>query len=94
MTSPRQRKKRLVLKKLKERLEKANVVEHKTVVVEAQAKTEKTEPVKPVASVPPAVVESEVAQKQKKPKAALVEPKSQDQVVEQQKEEVKTQTKG
>jgi hypothetical protein len=94
MTSPRQRKKRLVLKKMKERLEKANVVEHKPVVVEAQAKTEKTEPVKPVASVPSAVVESEVAQKQKKPKAALVESKSQDQVVEQQKEEVKTQTKG
>lgn len=86
MTSPRQRKKRLAFLKMKENLEKAVPIEHKPVVVEKQVKTEKIEPVKPVASVASAVVESEVAQKQKKSKAALVELQSQEQVVEQVKE--------
>ena len=86
MTSPRQREKRLAFLKMKENLEKAIPIEHKPVVVEKQVKTEKIEPVKSVAPAPPAVVESEVAQKQKKSKAALVEPKSQEQVVEQVKE--------
>jgi hypothetical protein len=39
------------------------------------------------------VVDSEAGQKLKKIKTGLVETKSQDQVVEQPKEEVKTQTK-
>lgn len=95
MTSPRQRKKRLALFKLKEKLKKETVVvvEHKPVVVEKQVEEKKSEPAKLVASPPPVVVESAVEPKQKKAKAGLVEMKPQEQVVEQPKQEVKTETK-
>ena len=93
MTSPRQRKKRLALKKLKEKLEQAAVLDHNPVVVQKQEPQPKVEPPKPVATPPQAVVESDVGQKPKKAKAGLVEIKAQEQVLEQPKEEVKTETK-
>jgi hypothetical protein len=86
MTSPRQRKKRLAFLKQKEKEQ-----QNSKPVVSSPA------PIKPVAATPPAVVESAVEPaKAKKPtKNALVEvkaeeTKSQDQVVEQPKQEVKT----
>lgn len=82
MTSPRQRKKRLRIKLAKERKELAN----------KQLKVEK-EVVLPVAKQSEPVLESSTANKPKKVKNALVEVKPQDQVVEQSKEEVKTQPK-
>lgn len=94
MTSPRQRKKALALLKLKEKLQKETaLLQHKTVVVEKQAEQKKPEPPQTVANPPPAVVESVVEPKPKKTKAGLVEIKPQDQVLEQPKEEVKTETK-
>jgi hypothetical protein len=76
MTSPKQRKKRLAVLRARE-----------------QASTQEvTTDVKTVETQPPAVVESPTVPKAKKTKSALVELKSQDQVVEQEKEEVKTQT--
>lgn len=93
MTSPRQRKKRLAIKRLKEKVEQKELSNHKPVVVEKQAPPQAVETPKPVASAPQAVVDSEAGQKLKKAKIGLVETKSQDQVVEQPKEEVKSQTK-
>lgn len=94
MTSPRQRKKRLAFKKMKEKLEKrSHVVEHKPVVVEKQAEQQKEEPKKPVATEPQLVVESPPEPKPKKARIGLTELKPQEQVVEQPKEEVKTQPK-
>jgi hypothetical protein len=93
MTSPRQRKKRLAFMKMKENLEQKAVSDHKPVVEQKQVQEQKTQPEKTVAPTTTPVVESEVVQKPKKPKAGLVELKSQEQVVEQVKEEVKTPTK-
>lgn len=94
MTSPRQRKKRLAFKKIKEKLEKRSaVVEHKPIVVEKQAHQQKEEPQKTVAAEPQPVVESPPEPKAKKARIGLTELKSQEQVVEQSKEEVKTETK-
>lgn len=77
MTSPKQRKKGLAILRARE---EANKLEE--TVVEKPVET-------PVASV----VESVSVSKPKKTKAGLVELKSQDQVVEQSKEEVNTSTK-
>lgn len=93
MTSPKQRKKRLAFMKMKENVEQKAVSDHKPVVEQKQVQEQKAQPEKTVAPTTPPVVESEVAQKAKKPKAGLVELKSQEQVVEQVKEEVKTPTK-
>ena len=92
MTSPRQRKKRALFLKAKEKAE-AVKEQHKPVVVEKQVEEKKPEPTKPVAPPPPVVVESAVEPKPKKAKAGLVEMKPQEQVVEQPKQEVKTETK-
>lgn len=92
MTSPRQRKKMAALLAKKNKLENVKLVAPKV----------EQKPVAPVATATPPVVESETSQqlKVKKPlgKNALVETKTEetkpvDQVVEQPKEEVKTQTK-
>lgn len=104
MTSPRQRKKYAAFLRQKEKEEKATVVDA-PVVEPVKTKIEKTvEPLKveqpvvaqkievPVAAEPPSMVQSGIAAKAKKSKAGLVELKSQDQVVEQQKEEVNTST--
>lgn len=77
MTSPRQRKKRLKL--IQARLKKVD--------------KELTLSSKPLEVPPQPMVQSEVPAKIKKPKNALQELKPQDQVVEQQKEEVKIQEK-
>lgn len=90
MTSPRQRKKRLALFKAKQKQEE--LVKQNTVVTTKQVEIKKEGPAKPVEAPTPPVVESEA--KPKKPKNALVETKSQEQVVEQTKPEVKTETKG
>ena len=93
MTSPRQKKKRLVIKRMKEKLEQKVVSDHKPIVQEKQEPQLTVEAPKPLAIPPQPVVDSEAGQKLKKIKTDLVETKSQDQVVEQPKEEVKTQTK-
>ena len=93
MTSPRQKKKRLAIKRIKEKLEQKVIPDHKPIVEEKQAPPQAVEAPKPVASAPQAVVDSEAGQKLKKAKIGLVETKSQDQVVEQPKEEVKSQIK-
>ena len=93
MTSPRQRKKRAAfLKKQQETVKKVDIEQHKTVVVEKQEVIQKSEPVKSVAEAIASVVVSEGSAKPKKAKTGLVELKSQDQVVEQVKEEVKLST--
>jgi hypothetical protein len=92
MTSPRQRKKRAIFLKMEKKLEAAKE-QHKPVVLEKQVEQKKPEPPKPVATPPQAVVESDVGQKPKKAKPGLVEIKAQEQVLEQPKEEVKTETK-
>ena len=93
MTSPRQRKKRAAfLRKQQETAKKVDIEQHKTVVVEKQEVVQKLEPVKPVAEPVAPVVVSEASPKPKKTKTGLVELKSQDQVVEQVKEEVKLST--
>lgn len=84
MTSPRQRKKRLRLKLAKEKQE--------ATLSKPEVK-ENTKSAETVASTPTPVVESANTLKAKKLKNALVETKPQDQVVEQQKVEVKTETK-
>lgn len=91
MTSPRQRKKRLAALKLKQKREE-ELLKQKTAVPVTQTELKKEEPVKPVEVSAPPVVESE--SKPKKVKNALVETKPQEQVVEQSKVEVKTETKG
>lgn len=68
------------------------LVKQNTVVTTKQVEIKKEGPAKPVEAPTPPVVESEA--KPKKPKNALVETKSQEQVVEQTKPEVKTETKG
>jgi len=93
MTSPRQKKKRLVIKRMKEKLEQNVVPDHKPIVAEKQVPQLTVAAPKPLANPPQPVVDSEAGQKFKKIKTGLVETKSQDQVVEQPKEEVKTQTK-
>lgn len=93
MTSPRQRKKRLAFKRMKEKLEQNVVTDHKPVVVQKQAEQQKQEPTKPVAQQQQAVVESVPDLKPKKAKIGLTELKPQVQLVEQPKEEVKTETK-
>lgn len=93
MTSPRQRKKRLALKKLKEKREQQAVSDHKPLVVEKQVQEQKVESSKPVAAPPQSVVESAVDPKPKKPKQTVAETKSQVQVVEQPKQEVKSEIK-
>jgi hypothetical protein len=90
MTSPRQRKKRLAAFKLKQKREE-ELLKQKTVVSESQVEIKQEEPVKLVEVPAVTVVESEA--KPKKTKNALVETKSQEQVVEQLKAEVKTETK-
>jgi hypothetical protein len=93
MTSPRQRKKRAAfLKKQEETVKKVNLEQHKPVVVQKQEAIQKSEPVKPVAEPVASVVASEASPKPKKTKTGLVELKSQDQIVEQVKEEVKLST--
>lgn len=89
MTSPRQRKKRLALFKAKQKQEE--LAKQNTVVATQQVEIKKQEPTKLVEATTPPVVESEA--KPKKLKNALVETKPQDQVLEQNKEEVKTPTK-
>ena len=81
MTSPRQRKKVAALLKLKKEKQQTEVVPETT-----------TKMAEPVAKPAEAVVESVPVAKPKKSKTALVELKSQDQVVEQVKEEVKNST--
>lgn len=83
MTSPRQRKKRL-------RLKLANEKQETTLEVEV---VEPTKSVVAVATPPVSVVESPSTFKTKKSRNALVETKPQDQVVEQPKVEVNTETK-
>ena len=92
MTSPRQRKKRLAIKKMKEKLEeRSSVTDHRTVVVEKQATQQKLEIPKAVATQPQPVLESDTAAKQKKPKIGLIEMKPQSEIVQQVKEEVKSE---
>ncbi len=93
MTSPRQRKKRLAYLKSIQKNETKPATEHNLVVAEKQVPVQKAQTEKVVAAPTAAVVESEVAAKPKKVKNGLAETKSQDQVVVEQKEEVKTQTK-
>jgi hypothetical protein len=94
MTSPRQRKKRFAILKMKEKLkQEAVVLEHKPNLVEKQVEQKKVETPKAVASPSPAVVESVVESKPKKIKIGSAETKTQDPVLEQAKEEVKTETK-
>jgi hypothetical protein len=93
MTSPRQKKKRLAIKRMKEKLEQKVVPDHKPIVEEKQVPQLTVTSPKPLANPPQPVVDSEAGQKLKKIKTGLVETKSQDQVIEQPKEEVKTQTK-
>jgi hypothetical protein len=84
MTSPRQRKKGLaILRSIQEAAKSDPIIE--AVVV--------TDTEKPVDLQPPPVVESAPASKAKKTKTGLVETKAQDQVLEQNKVEVKTQVK-
>ena len=77
MTSPKQRKRGLALLRAREEAAK---LEH---TIEEKLVETSTAP----------VVESVAVTKPKKSKTALVELKSQDQVLEQSKEEVKTSTK-
>ena len=75
MTSPHIKKKKLLILKQKEK----------------ELEPVKSEPKKVVADPVVPVVESQTVTKAKKPKAGLVELKSQDQVVEQKQEEVKSE---
>ncbi len=77
MTSPRQRKKGLILLKLRE-----DVITQQEIV-----------PEKTVDAAADIVVDSSTVVKQKKLKIGLVELKSQEQVIDQEKEEVKTKTR-
>lgn len=82
MTSPRQRKKRLAMLKLRQKQQKSNTEVNDTVAAVV------------VAPPPAPVVESVPATlKAKKSKVGLVELKTTDQVVEQKTEEVNTSTK-
>jgi hypothetical protein len=93
MTSPRQRKKRLALKRMKEKFDQTSAVpQHKLVVAEKQAPIEKSEMEKTVAAATQVVLDSDSAAKQKKTKTGLVEMKPQVQTLEQPKQEVKTET--
>jgi hypothetical protein len=85
MTSPRQRKKRAALLARKKKLEEEKVQQSQQAPV-----VQKMEP--KVEAPPPSVVESASLAKPKKIKLGFAELKSQDQVVEQPKEEVKTST--
>lgn len=89
MTSPRQRKKKLTILKLRKKREQQSLKNN--IVEEKQPEIKKQEPAKAVEVAAPPVVESET--KPKKTKNALVETKPQEQVVEQSKVEVKTTTK-
>jgi len=90
MTSPRQRKKRLAALKFKQKQEEQLLKQNMTLEVK-DVEIKKEEPAMPVEVVATPVVESE--SKPKKTKNGLVEMKAQEQVVEQPKVEVKTQTK-
>ena len=93
MTSPRQRKKYAAFLRQKEQEVKATVAVAKPAEpVKAQPPVVVQKVEQTVAVAQPAVVESVPAAKAKKQKSSLVEEKSQDQVVEQPKEEVKTST--
>lgn len=93
MTSPRQRKKRLAFKNIKEKLEKESAsIKHKPVVVEMQVQ-KKEETHKTVDPEPQIVIESPPEPRPKKARIGLTELKSQEQVVEQPRQEVKTEIK-
>ena len=77
MTSPRQRKKGLILSKLRE----------------DTSPQQEIVPEKTVDAVADIVVDSSTVVKPKKLKTGLVELKSQEQVIDQEKEEVKTKTR-
>lgn len=90
MTSPRQRKKRLALLKLRKKQEEQKNLEQQKLTKQENPQPAQQQPVaKPVDPTPPPVVESEATSKVKKSKIALVETKPPDQVLEQSKQEVK-----
>jgi hypothetical protein len=92
MTSPRQRKKYAAFLRQKEQEVKGSVQSSKDTEAVKTEKVSVEQPATSVAASQQPVLESGAVAKAKKSKSALVEVKSQDQVVEQTKEEVKTPT--